>query len=83
MTYELAKQLKDAGFPQDYNPQPAGWGGADDDTHNPTLEELILACADDFVILVRDRLGNWYAESEIGSTPTEAVAKLWLALHAV
>jgi hypothetical protein len=59
----------------------------------PTLEELIEACGEQFSKLKRGRGGEtWVAQwfkggtsddviAEIGSTPTEAVARLWLALH--
>lgn len=58
----------------------------------PTLEELIEACGRDNI----DNLGpcmsdQWYATNDLGgennrtgygTTPTEAVARLWLALNA-
>jgi len=78
MNYELALELQDA-----------GWGRGKDDYCPPslmcceiTLEELIKECGDDLNILVRGKDGFWYAESEQGKTPTEAVARLWLALKA-
>jgi len=107
MPYELAKQLKDAGFPQD---RKRGWFVFRDpkapDAHFqayiPTLSELIEACGDDFVRLTRytysgGKIG-WYASPKAflgfqqvapeehladfhGSTPEEAVAHLFLALH--
>jgi len=77
MNYELARELQDA-----------GWGRGKDDYCPPslmcceiTLEELIEACGDDLCILVRGKDGFWYAESEQGKTPTEAVARLWLVIH--
>lgn len=97
MEYELAKQLKDAGFPQ--VPQHKGFvnlHNADDSVTVPTLEELIEACGEDFVELRywwEQRVGQtathkeWRAGARIlmnycvGKTPTEAVARLWLALH--
>jgi hypothetical protein len=56
----------------------------------PTLSELIEACDDDFVSLTKIGMNHsdlWRAESsEItlheGSTPEEAVAKIWLSQHA-
>jgi hypothetical protein len=64
----------------------------------PTLEELIEMCGNNFDILVHDERGvinykmhrreekwsasSWSREVAFGSTPTEAVARLWLALHA-
>jgi hypothetical protein len=83
MNYELAKQLKDKGFPKDirfnrlfghvWNP--------------PTLSELIKACG--YVdLVVRNNhsrasqiVGSMDIATEVGSTPEEAVARLWLALH--
>jgi hypothetical protein len=90
MSYELAKELKDAGFPKLQ-------GYADgyvmmNDALWPTLSELIEACKlDRFVLQVSH--GKWIAGEwpgndlepggcrGKGSTPEEAVAKLWLTLH--
>lgn len=58
----------------------------------PTLEELIEACGERFRGLeagdwrAEDKSVIWYAKSKSeviveGSTPTEAVAKLWLVLN--
>lgn len=125
MNYELAKELKDAGFPQKY---PTGaptraynskgrhyWmhdSSNDDQTHIihdgytdnalddkqltfiPTLSELFEACGEDFASLIRKN-GGWEANSKffvdkegiasahnwIGSTPEEAVARLYLQLN--
>lgn len=125
MNYELAKQLKDAGFPQ--NPNGMGYSGFEprgeicdlpEDEHNkkcndwdckntynpdvypPLLSEIIEACGDNFEELIKGDMGSearWYVignnfgkfqgnknTSEIdvnGSTPEEAVAKLWLELN--
>lgn len=97
MTYELAKQLKDAGFPQ------SGQGGCVDEfgkewdsIHNfscawaylPTLEELIEALGDVSSFSLYNDGVNWrasygYMNARVlsASTPTEAVARLWLALN--
>lgn len=58
MNYELAKQLKDAGFPQIHNwceehkhddvECPINSYESNRDADIPTLEELIEACGDDF-----------------------------------
>lgn len=81
MTYELAKQLKDAGYPQlGYSTEP----------RNPTLSELIEACGNQFVSLGRRNnpvLGSTccaYSRDlrTDGRTYVEAVANLWLALRA-
>ena len=92
MNYELAKKLKDAGFPfKDNSHSPAF-------TIRPTLSELIEACGDDFGALERKQIGNsevnWFVyqnlPNEFGvkvqvvydaKSPTEAVANLYLKLH--
>jgi hypothetical protein len=69
MNYELAKQLKDAGFP--LPPSPS----------SPTPANLFYG------FRLGKTMDGWRADKggtdfvEIGSTPKEAVAKLWLALH--
>ncbi len=108
MTYELAKQLKDAGFSQKIsykvkefpyihgeNELPGEFGA-----YNPPLSELIEACGGEFEEL-SGRYSNekvhgckwlatgieqepWNPKSNAsgkGSTPEEAVAKLWLELN--
>ena len=107
MKYETAKELKDAGFPQD------GDGGiyVNSDGSNklevdprdgrigyyiPTLEELIEACGRGFQRLDRQNLVKnpdtfWALSSKYdddkpygtGTTPSEAVANLWLALNKI
>lgn len=96
MTYELAKELQEAGFVQKeplmYPPYKSG-----DDTSQtpgvyiPTLSELIEACGGykgHFKLIHID--GGWCAakgrdDSEGYTinlpTPEEAVARLWLALN--
>ena len=95
MEYELARQLRDVGFPQ----EGAGKRVADpekivatreDFAYVPTLEELIEACGIEFFSLVQKEVG-WQAYSdvdgkntvahELAPTPTEAVARLWLSLN--
>jgi hypothetical protein len=86
VTYELAKQLKIAGF-KDSN----GWVWHDSETlPMPTLSELINACGEDFISLIHPPIvGAWEAYAQpvddsidsVGSTPEEAVAKLWLSLN--
>jgi len=59
MTYELAEQLKNAGFPQNrclcgQVPCPICKGGdIENAVHYPDLSELIEACGDDFLELVK------------------------------
>lgn len=85
--YPLAKRLKEAGFPkQNFEvvypsskyPNREGQSGT------PSLSELIEACGEEFVSLVKLRKG-WKAISDAcdvnGQTPDIAVANLWLALN--
>lgn len=112
MTYELAKQLKDAGFPQRHSTHAycldgkhIAWMtdafdpkedqcmhcGRGEHILIPTLSELIEACGDRFGSLVNElhEIIRWsafgndvYSNSvEVGKTPEEAVAKLWLELN--
>lgn len=123
MDYELAKELKEAGFPQRADNKSCFywcsleqvgsktrevtphiiWGsnGWVDSvlTRNPTLEELIEACGEDVTIRLQSYYNendlHWQADTggnfapwdnerhiaEVGTTPTSAVARLWLALH--
>lgn len=102
MNYELAKQLKDAGFRQTgYSPfsvcqhsetHPEGHMIVPECKHCyiPTLEELIEACMSSLHVFKLEETANgkWKAKaygSKLGwfkgSTPTEAVARLWLALN--
>lgn len=87
MKYALAKELKEAGF----NPKYDGYGywyssGDGEQTYRPTLSELIKACGADFYKLVKED-GSWYAydlamqNDHYGTTPEEAVGRLWLALQ--
>ena len=138
MNYELAKQLKDAGFPQDtlwnfidgdqkevetsdhFEVVEGEWGSCRsmkdiEFVSSPTLEELIDVCGDTFKqlnfhlmerqagygicttpdegIVDMNKFGRWTARARLGKghenhkkqwgkTPIEAVAKLWLELHA-
>lgn len=101
MNYELAKELKEAGFPQPfldkkgiahgallYPGNPYAYGMEDKQVYAPTLEELIEACGERFGTLERTSIGVFGAYKKgdmmvngVGSTPTEAVARLWLALN--
>ena len=97
INYELAKKLKDAGFPMKrvggLAPDGASvYADAKGAYLLPTLSELIEACGTNFYGLRRDRdaLGvYWIAETRDNlkntggsETPEEAVARLWLALNA-
>jgi hypothetical protein len=96
MDYKLAKELKDAGFPQGGNgtwvyPLTALMIRSSDRVYAPTLEELIEALGDRMYSLVRHKNGFFKAFStddaenmmdvSQGDNPTEAVARLWLALY--
>lgn len=86
MDYELAKELKDAGWKDII---------LYDETNSaitPTLEELIEACGEQFERLEYTpevSMNPWWAHERVrgvhntgdGKTPTEAVTRLWLALH--
>lgn len=90
MNYELAKKLKDAGFPIPIHGQVME---SEKETYYPTLEELIEECGNHFISLEKfghkfkanayienDRIGDQLHVN--GETPSEAVANLYLALHA-
>lgn len=90
ITYELAKKLKDAGFPQ-YNHSPEYRGDRLNESPNipyePTLSELIEACGDGFINLYnfgsfwQTNFKDGMAGETAGKTPEEAVANLWLKLN--
>lgn len=96
MDYELAKQLKDAGFPLEsikndgsasmYQTRSFFTADSDRAYMIPTLSELIEACGEDMFELRRNPGKKWFAgdgESLYGTgkTPEEAVANLYLALN--
>lgn len=90
MTYELAKELKDAGFPQTgkgnfYGGDGSALGGTTIDVvYKPTLSELIEACVDFQSLIKRSSIEFEARGSDdrcLGLTPEEAVARLWLALN--
>jgi len=97
MDFALAKNLKDTGFPQmlDKKDRYSFFDGPDttgEDCYAPTLSELIEACGEDFNGLDREVdskemevywVGKaWSLDRNThGSTPEEAVARLWLALN--
>lgn len=94
MNKELLKELKESGFPfseHDDDQINKIYGGLG---YYATLEELIEGCGEEFGILSMEERGKtnskdfyWNAESwdsgeEVeGRTPSEAVAKLYIALH--
>jgi hypothetical protein len=89
--YELAKRLKDAGFPGSI---------VFCDCHSPgyvleapNLSELIEACGKNFTSLAKEGSfwcargtkyidgSNWYEWTKSGNIPEIAVANLWLSLQ--
>ena len=95
MDNELARELKEAGFPQAIHYNSGGVADcletdANGKTHIvsiPTLEELMEACGAAFHSVGRVSYTPFLARGQIvqatGQTPIEAVARLWLALHGV
>lgn len=95
-TEELAKELKEAGFPQKperlqtfvNNYTRSTPLNGDDWLAVPTLAELIEECGEQFGELYRFP-DSWLAESYSnddhsegsGDTPEEAVARLWLSMN--
>ena len=78
INYELAKELKDAGFPQNHQFEERAFSseicikcGCDGEKEHgnlrpcvPTLPELIDACGDGFFSLGRDGSGKWRVNLE-------------------
>ncbi len=88
ITYELAKKLKDAGFKINEFEMRESWMG---NVYIPNLSELIEATkSPDHYFKLMYGGGCWHCEStenvklecQYLDTPEEAVASLWLALHA-
>ncbi len=63
--YKLAKELKDAGFPEPkgvcFNPVFGVYGHWNKDVYVPALRELTYACGDDFGALMRISDNSWQA----------------------
>jgi hypothetical protein len=101
MNYELCKQLKEVGFPQNWKNDfytseglifrhPTNRHMIGDEIYIPTLSELIEACGEDFELLrmvYKENEKYWIVQRHstgeffYGSTPEEAVAKLYISLH--
>ncbi len=95
ITFELAKELKEAGYPQKatsfaYDKDGVMILGWDlDGCVAPTLSELIQACTRDcFQLVLINKIWNaqsgsdWISAMKTeGATPEEAVGRLWLALN--
>lgn len=94
LNYDLAVQLKKAGWKQDYSNGLSGFVFENDDpdsniAYSPTLSDLIKECGAGFFKLIHQEHDKWYAGDETnkvygyGATPKEAVANLYLALHPI
>lgn len=100
ISYDAAKELKDAGFPQKgTTPEEYIWPAGETHTtdamcYAPTLPELIEACGKNIVGLSQMKDGKWvdwysigivgfnsFMTEYSGSSPEEAVARLYIALH--
>ena len=93
MDYKLAKELKDAGFPQRdrgnfVSPTDIEIINSPLAIYVPTLEELIEACGHNIESIIQRGNGNgdnWEARSKTqrcnATTLEEVVARLWLALN--
>lgn len=97
MNYELLKKLKDAGFPQrepDMYTFEGEWIPEEEREYIPTLSELIEACMNlspnhftmggmnTWWALMRDKKNTVaIVPVQVGATPEEVVAKLWLELN--
>jgi hypothetical protein len=90
ISYQLAKKLKDAGFPQSELARAQRKAGYDY-VSMPTLSILIEACGEDFGALGREpncwlaceyisERGEW-KNAHDGESPEEAVARLWLSIN--
>src|SRR4051812_10164841 len=88
MDHKLAEQLREAGFPQSREGRRIGaptafvWR-ARDLVYVPSLEELITSCGDAFERMTRLPDGRFEVAGPAirkGESPSEAAARLWLAL---
>jgi hypothetical protein len=88
MNYELAKKLKEAGFPLEFYMMTVCPPDAPEILPYPTLSELIRACKVNcryFKLRIQENgtvieLPNHW-DLQIKDTPEEAVAELWLVLN--
>ena len=88
MNYELAKKLKDAGFPQREPTFTKFSEGTWEAVYEPTLSELIEDCKN--ISTIRrtglDGAEKWSADATdypevYGKTPEEAIGNLWLTIN--
>lgn len=84
LTYELALELKNAGFPSSRVPYPMFICKDGIAVEIPPLEELISALGELLGSITREDNGTFYAVSKDGkkrgdgANASEATAKLWL-----
>jgi hypothetical protein len=89
MKYELAKKLKDLGFPQHEKEIGASYmfsnDNVDEKSYIPTLSELIDACGNRFGGLKKIPMHGFMASGLVYGfdTPEDAVANLWIMLNEV
>lgn len=84
MDYELAKQLKDAAFTQVYHYDDQGRRTdfrEPEVVALPALSELIEACKPLILRVGGASTASFGSFVATGTTPEEAVARLWLALN--
>ena|SRR5271166_1053967 len=90
ISYQLAKKLRDAGFPQSELARAQRKAGYEY-VSMPGLSTLIEACGEDFGALGKDpncwvaceyisEHGRW-ANAHEGKSPEDAVARLWLSIN--
>ena len=90
ISFQLARQLKDAGFPQSELARAQRQAGYDY-VCMPTLATLIEVCGEGFGALRRED-GQWIAceyisergrwgNAQEGQSPEDAVARLWLSIN--
>src|SRR5215204_4623294 len=97
LSYKLAQELRDAGFPQEGNgawigpPDSLVWRSRDRG-YAPTLSELIQACGNNWFSIskvlheskpVEGQFVAFSTQGQVGrgSSLKEAAARLWLALN--
>ena len=87
MRYKLAKQLKEAGFPQPEVTEVTRGGEYYKGVYIPLLEEVIEECGDDLEGIEKMETGGWGAytyskkwANSIGVTHLEAVSNLYIKL---
>lgn len=88
INYELALELKNAGFPQNlenyefHTPDCKGWDGPSDCTKKtravaPTLSELIEVCGKNFHCLVHTTTGGVDSDREFWSAGKDSIVLNW------